>query len=255
MNRCLNKREIFWLKYYIGDVSGTDSFFGDSKAYLVLNSLLYDGISTEISRSAEGKYLNPHILDDVGRLLDFYDNMFSAFGKCRAEKSITTYRVERVTDYIPIKNNGFTVAFTSTSESGFLDSYRDRRGIALMRFAVSAETPCINMGKNLDFYAKKDESEILLPPFMKLNISENPLADGERSITDTDGKSPEISCFAVCGEWHFAERRADISREGAEVGKLVYQALNDGRTPDRECVEVFSEWKKTLQNVYKNCCT
>ncbi|MDE5582605.1 MAG: hypothetical protein K2J08_02720 [Ruminococcus sp.] len=252
MNRYLNKSEIFWLKYYIGDVGGSDVFFGDPEAYLVLNSLFYDGIFTEISRSAEGKHLNPHILDDVDRLLDFYDNLFSAFWKCRAEKPLRTYRVERMNDYIPIKNHGCTISFTSTSENGFLDSYRDRRGIALMKFEIAENIPCIDMEKNLDFYAKKYESEILLPPFMPLDISENHLTDYEKNITDSDGKSPEISSLAVCGDWILKKDRTEnISREGSECGKLVYQALNNGEMPENRLIEIFVEWKKTLQNIYQ----
>ncbi|MDE6538828.1 MAG: hypothetical protein K2K66_01435, partial [Ruminococcus sp.] len=117
------------MKYYIGDVSGNDGFWSEPKAYLVLNSLLYDGIETEISRTKEGKFLNPAVLDDVDRLLDFYDNMFSAFRKCHAESDMITYRVERYSDFLPIINKKYTVSFTSTSTGGFLDTYRDRKGI------------------------------------------------------------------------------------------------------------------------------
>lgn len=255
MNQCLNNQEKLWLKYYIGDVSGVDPFWSEPKAYLVLNSLLYDGIETEISRTKEGKFLNPAILDDVDRLLDFYDNMFSAFGKCHADRNITTYRVERYNDFLPIINKKHTISFTSTSIGGFLDSYRDRKGIALVKFVIPENTSCIDMNKSLDYYAKSSEKEVLLPPFMRLDIKETELTENEISITDSDGKSPEISCIAVCSPVNIKERTGNISRDGAKAGQRIYNALNNGTFPAESDIEIYTQWKKILHTIYKNCCT
>lgn len=255
MSQYLNNREKLWLKYYTGDVSGSDSFWSEPKAYLVLNSLFYDGIETEKSRAAEGKFLNPAILDDVDRLLDFYDNMFSAFGKCRSEKDIITYRVERYSDYLPIRDTNHTVSFTSTSTSGFLDSYRDRKGIALMKFIIPESVTCINVAESLDFYAKSDEAEVLLPPFMHLDISETVLTEKELSITDADGKSPDIACIAICKNPEIKERTVSLSSDGAEAGQRIYNALNNGHMPIEEDINIYTQWKKDFRNLYKNCCT
>ena len=157
MNQCLNNQEKIWLKYYTGDVYGSDSFWSEPKAYLVLNSLLYDGLETEISRAREGKFLNPSILDDVERLMDFYDNMLSAFRKCHSDRNIRTYRVERYSDFQPIKKINHTISFTSTSTGGFLDAYRDRKGIALIKFIIPENVSCINVAEVLDYYAKSEE--------------------------------------------------------------------------------------------------
>lgn len=255
MNQCLNSQEKRWLKYYIGDVSGSDAFWCEPKAYLVLNSLFYDGIETEKSRTAEGKFLNPAVLDDVDRLLDFYDNMFSAFRKCRADRDIMTYRVERYNDFLPIQKVSSTISFTSTSTGGFLDAYRDRKGITLMKFVISGSISCINVAEALDFYAKPDEQEVLLPPFMGLDLRATVLTERELSITDSDGKSPVNSYKAVCSRWDVKERTGNISSDGAEAGQRVYNALNNGKNPVSEDVAVYTEWKKDFIRLYKNCCT
>lgn len=255
MNQCLNNREKLWLRYYIGDVSGNDPFWSDPKAYLVLNSLLYDGIETEISRTKEGKFLNPAILDDVDRLLDFYDNMFSAFRKCHAETGIITYRVERYSDFLPVLNRKHTVSFTSTSMGGFLDTYRDRKGITLIKFSIPENIPCIDVAEVLDFYAKPEEKEILLPPFMKLNLTEIPMTENELSITDSDGKSPVNSYNAVCSPVDIKERTGNISHDGTGAGQRIYNALNNGLSPDKNDVEIYTQWKKSLHAIYKSCCT
>lgn len=255
MSQCLNNQEKRWLRYYIGDVSGSDAFWSEPKAYLVLNSLFYDGIETEKSRTAEGKFLNLAVLDDVDRLLDFYDNMFSAFGKCHADRDIITYRVERYSDFLPIWNTEHTVSFTSTSTSGFLDAYRDRKGITLMKFVIYESISCINVAEALDFYAKPDEAEILLPPFMYLDISETALTERELSIIDSDGKSPKTACTAVCSSVEIKERTEKLSAEGAEAGQRVYNALNNGNVPVAEDVAVYTEWKRNFKRIYKNCCT
>ena len=255
MSQYLNSREKLWLRYYIGDVSGTDPFLSDPKAYLVLNSLLYDGIETEISRTKEGKFLNPAVLDDVDRLLDFYDNMFSAFRKCHADKDIITYRVERYNDFLPVLTGKHTVSFTSTSTGGFLDTYRDRKGITLIKFEIPENVPCIDVAEVLDFYAKPEEKEVLLPPFMPLNLTEIPLTENELSITDSDGKIPVNSYKAVCNPVDIKERTGNISHTGAGAGQRIYNALNNGLRPSGNDVEIYTQWKKSLHAIYKNCCT
>ncbi len=250
MNQCLNNSEKSALKYYTGDISGNNPFWNEPKAYLVLNSLFYDGISTEKARVSEGKFLNPIILGDVDRLLYFYDNIFSAFGKCSAENNIVTYRVERFSDYKFIKQSEKTVSFTSTSTSDFLKEYRDRIGIALMKFVISAGTSCVSMAEVLDVYTKWEEAEILLPPFMNLNITEVPVIDSEKSITDANGNPPVVSCIAECGKYCISERKKNISDDGAKAGQRIYTALNNGENPYEEDIKLYCEWKKLFRQLY-----
>ena len=80
----LNEKEIRALRFYIGDVSGSDPFFSDPKAYVVLNSLFFPDISSERARAAEGKLLNPAIIADTERLSGFSEaRFFRSQGKNR----------------------------------------------------------------------------------------------------------------------------------------------------------------------------
>ena len=149
-----------------------------------------------------------------------------------------------------------SISFTSTSIGGFLDAYRDRKGITLIKFSIPENVSCIDVAEVLDFYAKPDEKEVLLPPFMRLNLTEIPLTTAELSITDSDGKSPVNSYIAVCSPIDIKERTGNISdNTGAGAGQRIYNALNNGLIPDKHDVETYTNWKRNLQAIYKNCCT
>ncbi len=243
----MNQKQKDALKFYIGDVSGTNSFYGDNKAYVVLNSLFFPEIYSERLRSAEGKYLNPAIIADIPRLLGFFNDLFSLFGKAKLEKSCTAYRVERWADFELCRRTGQTISMTSTSLSGFLNSYRDRRGIALMRFNLAERQHCIDVGQTLDYYAKSEESEILVPPFMKLNLSDNTLTDTEKRITDCDGNPPIISVTATLGDVADYENVGNTYVSDCIAGMRVYEALNCGKSPSEEDISEYSKWKKIFQ--------
>lgn len=235
------------IEYYEGDVSGNDPFWSDSKAYVVLNSLFFPDISTETARSAEGKYLNPSILEDTERLIILYRNLLSVFRKTITQADIVTYRVERFLDYEYCKKSGRTLSFTSTSASGFLKEYQDRVGIVLMRFHIPAGTPCIPFADVLDKYAKSDEAEILLPPGLHIETNEIPLTDEEKQILDADGNPPIASCkVTVLEKASSMQIISELPAKGAEAGQRVYKALNSGYTPSTEDVELYCAWKRAL---------
>lgn len=244
----LNKNEEQSLKFYIGDVSGNDPFYGDPKAYVTLNSLFFPDIVSESARAAEGKRLNPAIVSDIPRLLNFFDGLFSAFGKARLKKEYTVFRVERAVDFELCRALKKTISMTSTSTAGFLDSYRDRKGIALMRFRLPVSCRCINVAETLDFYAKPDEAEILISPFMGLDITEVSMSDKEKKITDRDGDPPVISVFADLKSLSENEICDSDSLSACTAGIKVFQALNSGKIPNVDDVREYSEWKNNFRS-------
>ncbi len=242
----LKEAEIAALRYYIGDVSGDDPFWGDGRAYLVLNALFYPGIVTERARAAEGKPLNPAILADEERLRTVCTDLLSVFQRSACEAPLTLYRVERLADYRLNVEAGHLISFTSTSTAGFLPAYRDRRGIALMRFQLPAGTPCIPMNKALPVYAKAGEAEVLLPPLLRCQFAEVPLTEAERVITDADGKEPAVSVLATAeGLAPVPEAAACVLYpDGNAAGQRVYRALCSGNEPDAADAELYSLWKR-----------
>ncbi len=140
---------------------------------------------------------------------------------------------------------------TSTSVSGFMNAYRDRRGIALMRFSLPENTPCcINISNSLPYYSKQEEAEVLLPPFMKLDIEEIPMTQKETEITDYDGKPPYVSCTVkTAGIEKYSGNIPVLSYDGSEAGQRIYNALNNNELPNKSDIELYSCWKSDLQKI------
>lgn len=241
------ENEIAAIKFYTGDVSGADPFYGDEKAYVTLNSLFFDGVDTERMRAEEGKRLNPAIIGNMPRLLGFFNSLFSAFGKSRLTHPCKTYRVERMADFEMCRRLGRTISMTSTSSAGFLDTYRDRRGIALMEFNLNEGAHCIDVAEALDYYAKSEEREILLPPFMTFDVEEKELTADESRITDCDGNPPLISVAVSVKGFGGDKENADVHICDCEAGIRVYDALNSGSNPTDADIAEYSLWKKALR--------
>ena len=243
----MNEKQLQAIRFYEGDVTGDDPFWSDPKAYVTINSLYFDGIETERRRAKEKKYLNPEIIRDPLRLFGFLKDLFSAFSKSETER--ITYRVERYEDYLEMKKAGRTVSFTSTSTDGFLKEYSDRIGIALMVFHIPAGGFCLPFQEVLqEGYLKVQESEILLPPGLSLDLREIPLNEEDLEIKDAMGHPPVVKCEARVGERN-SFRNSDATftvcdSKGPQSGMRVYEALNEGIEPDPEDVETYTEWKR-----------
>ncbi|MBR1528146.1 MAG: hypothetical protein IJ642_02440 [Oscillospiraceae bacterium] len=240
--------EIRAVRYYIGDVKQLpqDGFWNDPKAYCLLNALFFPELQAETARIAEGKFLNPELLADLPGLTDFFKHFFSVFRKSRAEQEFITYRVERFSDYEFMKKAGKTISFTSTSEAGFLKAYQDRKGIALLRFQIPEQTPCIRMQDFFRDYAKPEEAEILLPPGLKLHFEALELSETELNILDSEGNPPLLSCLVRAENVELIQQNqnAHVSEQGAKAGIRAISALQAGKIPSPEDVRLYADWKR-----------
>ena len=239
-------RAVCW---YIGDVTGDDPFWGDPKAYVTLNSLFFPGMEAETARAAEGKRLNPAIIEDVDRLCTVLSDLMAAFRPL--EYALTAFRVERYSDYLMMREKRATLSFTSTSTAGFLDAYRDRAGIALMRFFLPVGTPCLLMADALEQYAKPEEAEILLPPGLSLLLNEVPLKNAEQHITDANGEPPVASVVAgTAGTVHTVSCALPADK-GQAAGIRIYEALNRHTLPDAADISLYTRWKAHLGRIQR----
>ena len=237
--------EIQAVRYYIGDVKNfpEDGFWNDPKAYCLLNALFFPALFSENARIKEGKILNPEILADVPRLTEFFKHLFSAFRK--SEQEYFTYRVERYSDFMMMKQNHRTISFTSTSKAGFLKAYQDRKGIALLKFQIPEHTLCIDMEKFFQNYAKPEEAEILLPPFLNLQFEDLELSDSEKQILDADGKPPLISCLVRVGMLQKPVFNEKIPpQNGNLAGIRVLEALKSNHSSSEQDISDYSLWKE-----------
>lgn len=250
----LTENEIRAVKFYIGDCAGltpeTDPFWGDPKAYLVLNSLFFDGIRTEQARIAEGKFLNPEIVADPERLQHLLCDLLSVFRKSRNPEWRTVYRVERFQDFQEMLKTGRTISFTSTSQGGFLDAYRDRAGIALLHIEIEPGTPCIDMQEFLGTdYAKPEESEILLPPGVTLQFEKISLSDPERQILDSENNPPVCAYQIRTGDFvglKSSRESGDLKHpKNCDISD-IYHKLNNQEPLTSEEIMCYTDWKREL---------
>lgn len=214
----MNKEKLIQaVRYYEGDVSGNDPLLSDTKAYVTLNALFFPGTENEEIKVKENKFLNTAFISRKTEVLTIIHNLFSAIHDNPCQKDIITYRVERLYDFNLLYKESRTIAFTSTSKNGFLNAYGDKEGIVLMRFHIPAGLPCLDMGTFLPVYAKKDESEILLTPFLELSFTECELSGQEKMIKDRNANPPaglfdvEITGFhvpAITGTDDYDEEKA-----------------------------------------------
>ena len=236
------------VRYYEGDVTGEDPFWGDPKAYVTLNSLFYNGIGTERRRAAEGKKLNPAVIADPLRLYTLCRDLLSAFLAADLSQERITSRVERYADYMEMKQAGGTLSFTSTSSGGFLKAYGDRIGIALMKFHIPAGTPCLPFAEVLqEGYLKTEEQEILLPPGLALAFRETALTGRDLEITDARGAKPLVRCEAYVQGYLPGPQGMPFdpyNLAGPEAGLRVYLALNEQREPAEADRRIYTEWKR-----------
>lgn len=246
----LNQKQLAAVRYYEGDVQGDDPFYGDPKAYVTINSLFYPGISTEERRAKEGKRLNPAVTENPQRLYDFLVDLLSAFKEADISCERNTYRVERLADYEVMRQDGCTVSFTSTSTDGFLRSYADRIGIALMQFHIPAGIPCFPFLEMLkEGYLKASEREILLPPGLNVSFSETDLSEEEKTILDAEGNPPVLKCHAlVTGIRPMENEKFDPEDYTAFAGvsRRVYEKLERNEEPDQADVSAYVLMKRKL---------
>ena len=196
MKHLLTPDEMRAVKFYEGDIPACDRddpFWGDARAYVTLNALLYDDLATEYTRVREGKTLNPEMLRDLPRLRNLYAALFSAARKGVQSRSRTGYRVERAADFAVCLQKGMTCAFTSMSLDGFLTAYGDKQDIVLLVYQVPAGTPLMIFSELLDSYGKAGENEMLLPPFLRFDAQELPLNGAALTITDLNGAPPKAA--------------------------------------------------------------
>ncbi|MDD5791827.1 MAG: hypothetical protein PUD22_04525 [Erysipelotrichaceae bacterium] len=242
----LSEMEYQAIRYYQGDVKGNDPFYGDSKAYVTINSLFFRGIETEIRRAREGKRLNPEILKDKKRLHDLLSSLLDVMSNS-VDQNCICYRVERYADYLQMKKEGHTISFTSTSLKGFLEYYQDREGIVLMEFMIEKGTPCFSYQELLqDDYLKKDEQEVLLPPGLNLTFEEVPLSAKERTIKDNKGLPPvlKVRCH-IKGQCSYA-RNVYPASDNYQAIKRLFAAINNNLPINDEDLAYYLAFKKAF---------
>lgn len=251
------------LRFYTGDVSwwhgeGHEAaFWQDKKAYLMINALFFEGIENELARAREKKFLNPVFLENTERLLDVCENLVKAMWAGGKDEPLQFgYRVERMSSFENMLQAGHTISPTSTSKAGFLPNYRDKKGLVLLDFTIEQGVPRVDMDRMLPSYSKVDEKEILIAPWLPLEIRSRPLTGEEIIIRDYDDQPPKMA-------YQITVKRPDrmddvkpgsLDQAGAEAGRRVLKAILRQETPGWEDVQAYSLWKEAFRDHLKVRC-
>ena len=93
-----------------------EKFYAIENAYEVINMLMFDDIGSEQVRlSAEGRWMDPDILNNMNELLDVYCNLYSVnlqvyISRLKKERTYT-YRDDRRYTYLHMKTHKFNESF------------------------------------------------------------------------------------------------------------------------------------------------
>lgn len=251
------------LRFYIGDVSwwhgkeNEAAFWQDKKAYLMINALFFKGIGNELARAQEKKFLNPVFLENTERLLDVCENLIKAmWAGGKGAPLQYGYRVERMSSFEDMKQAGSTISPTSTSKTGFLPNYRDKKGLVLLDFAIEQDVPRVDMGEVLPDYSKAEEQEILVAPWLPLEICRRSLTERELTIRDYDGKPPKMAYKIMVKRPEYMDdmKARPLEQAGAEAGRRVLETILKQERPRTEDVHAYSLWKESFRDQLKIRC-
>lgn len=194
-----------------------DELFGDEKVYRTLNALFFPELVNERERiETEGKMLNPAVILRIEDIFDIIKRIYTAMNneEWRHEGVICSRRMER-SSTLKYLEQGFLPSFYSTSKGDYQTEYGDKARIVLLEFALQPEVPYVDFSKALGSeYLKAEEQEILLPPFLPVELEAMKLAKSDLNIRDMYGKPPVGKYYVHVKKYSGHERLS--SHEKAE---------------------------------------
>lgn len=245
----LSEKQITMLRFYEGDIDEKnihDPFYGDPKAYVTLNALLFDGLTTEKARVEENRILNPAFLKDPIKTADCICTILSTM--YRSDHDMVVSRVERTADFNVFSKDTYMPSFISTSYAGFLSAYEDKHGLALMKIHIPQGTYIADMKKLLTSYLKEDEEEVLLPPYMHITVQKNPLDDSMKKIHDGYGNIPEVYADVYCDGFQYPfVSPVKIEDKDIENAEHLYHCLNAHEALSDADMESYMHIKQAIQ--------
>ncbi|MGM9940610.1 MAG: hypothetical protein ACI32N_01295 [Bulleidia sp.] len=237
------------LKWYSGDVSAydpSDPLYGDPRAYVTLNALLFEGMETEQARVAEGRRLNPAFIQRVEETVSLIRGIDSCLTPL-SEPCIVR-RVERLSDYSVFIQSGKMPSFISTSDAGFLSSYQDKFGLVFMEMHLHEGVRCVRLEDVLDEYRKENEKEVLLGYDCPITIRQIPIPEQYAGVKD--GRGDPVVVYAVVDVWpQRYEKKAEtgLSDDMIDASVRVYDCLNHGVEPDETDIRRYLALKQYIQ--------
>lgn len=235
--------------------------WGDSEAYRTLNALLFDGYENEKERIfKEKKKLKPVFIERLDETLAIYTGVFSMM--ClQKEKNISAVKVKRVDRQASLNayQKGFTGSFVACTKGAYDTEFAEKNNVILLEVEIPKESPSVDFQQFLsgNEYSNYIEQEVLLPPFLPLEIEEKPLNLKEKKIRDMHKKPPVGKYLLRTG--NFPDYRNEITASKDELYERLMrdkeeaaaclQSMNEGNWEDE--YQNYIKWKEDLHNYLK----
>lgn len=262
------------LRFYGGDIrertddgkvafgkSSKDTLWGDNEAYRTLNALLFDGYENEKERIfKEKKKLKPVFIERLDETLAIYIGVFSMM--ClQKEKNISAVKVKRVDRQASLNayQKSFTGSFVACTKGAYDTEFAEKNNVILLEVEIPKESPSVDFQQFLsgNEYSNYIEQEVLLPPFLPLEIEEKPLNLKEKKIRDMHKKPPVGKYLLRTG--NFPDYRNEITASKDELYERLMrdkeeaaaclQSMNEGNWEDE--YQNYIKWKEDLHNYLK----
>ena len=247
-------RRIDALRFYGGDtrvrgsngymgMGSQDAMYGDKNAYRTLNALLFEGVRNKQERIwTEGHILNTEFIRRIDETVQIYMDIFTLMKEKSIDfdSGVVGRRIERASS-IAYYENGFTQSFFSCSKSGFDRTFAQKSDIVLIEMELVRNVPFIDYEKILSRreYKHWDEREILLPPFLNIEIIEIPLTVSEtRRVKDLNKRPPQ-------GKYRLkAVEFPDYRKSIFDSEKIIWQQIIEGKESAAHLLEMMNKRDK-----------
>lgn len=272
-NQRISYRQIDALRLYGGDTRvrcsngymGTkskDAIYGDKNAYRTLNALLFESNKNEQERIwKEGHTMNPEFIRRIEETVQVYRDIFTLMKVKNGtfDYHVTGKRIDRVSSVVYYES-GFTQSFFSCSKRCFDSEFSRKNGIILIEVELSPNIPFIDYESVLrsNEYTHWDEREILLPPFLNIELEEIPLTIAETRMVRDKEKKPPLGKYQLKTIKFPDYRKAILYSQ-----KLLWQQIIDGKESAAKLLEKMNGkekeqdyreyicWKEKLQEYLK----
>lgn len=239
--------------------ASSEEFWGKYNAHVTFNALFYDKTTSEKERASENKTIDPSIFDDEKQLFQWAKMLQYACWYFASQKSVTTYRICRKVDADELLAKKQTISFTSTSYKILSERADKISNPVLLIFHISPRTPCVDIAAALgkDYSEKSEEQEIILPPFLSLQVSTSHSTSFENleKLVDSTLRSRLVGIYDIDVDEvdkSFSESKAPESRksleylndENREAGRRVLTAINEGVDAVESDVDAYLLWKE-----------
>ena len=204
-----------------------EKFYSIENAYEVINMLMFDDIGSEQVRlSAEGRWMDPDILNNMNELLDVYCNLYSAICKYTyliKKRAVYTYRDDRRYTYLHMKTHKFNESFLSAT-------LNEKKQMNLKRMELTPDEITMRGIRNKPPYGK------YLVVFKDSKIFPTVLTEKIRDeLTEL--------------------RKMILDPSSIENAKAVWEQVrgNNYNVKNIDNIKYYLEWKKNLQSYIREC--